>query len=317
MGFITDSLVNWLSGLGTPKDKRTHAQFSFIPLGQGQLNTAYRGDWIARKCIDIPAKDMTRAWRSWQADPDDITAIEEAEREIKLQLRTRQAIQKARLFGGGALIIGLDDSAGPQNMPIELDSIVEGSLKFVHAVSRYELTAGDLISDIADPNYGEPEFYIRRGVTPNVTGATNEIEIHHSRIVRFLGNEVLDPALRDVQGWSDSILETLNDAVRAASSTIANVAGLVEEAKFDIIKMPEMMRNFNTKEYEERLTRRFQYSNSAKSIINATLLDKEEEWSRVETNFSGLPDIVKLYLLIASGAVDIPATRFLQQSPPA
>jgi hypothetical protein len=34
-----------------------------------------------------------------------------------------------------------------------------------------------------------------------------------------------------------------------------------------------------------------------------------------ETNFAGLPDIVKLYLMIASGALDIPATRFLSQSP--
>jgi phage-related protein (TIGR01555 family) len=313
--FMVDSLVNWLSGLGTPKDKRTHAQFAYTPLGQGQLNTAYRGDWIARKCIDIPAKDMTREWRDWQASPDDIGAIENVEKAVKLQLRTRQAIQKARLFGGGALIIGLDDSAGPYNEPLDVENVRQGALQFVHAVSRYELTAGDLISDLADPNYGEPEYYTRRGVTPNVQGDNNEIQIHHSRIVRFLGNEVLDPALRDVQGWSDSILETLNDAVRGASATISNVAGLVEEAKFDIIKMPEMMRNFNTKEYEERLTRRFQYSNNAKSIINAMLLDKEEEWSRVETNFAGLPDIVKLYLLIACGAVDIPATRFLQQSP--
>lgn len=312
--FAIDSLINWFSGLGTPKDKQTHAQFSYTQLNTMQQNTAYRGDWIARKCIDIPAKDMTRAWRGWQAEPDDITDIEELEKSLKLQLRTRQALQKARLYGGGALYIGLDDSAGPQNEPLDLDRVGQDSLKFVHALSRHELTAGDLIDDITDPNYGEPEFYTRRGTTALLSGAA-EIQIHHSRIVRFIGNEVLDPTIRDAQGWGDSILDALNDAIRAASGTIANVAGLVEEAKFDIIKLPEMMKNFNTKEYEDRLTRRFMYSNSAKSNINALLLDKEEEWDRIEINFAGLPDIVKLYLLIASGAVDIPATRFLQQSP--
>lgn len=309
-----DSLVNWYSGLGTPKDKRTHAHYAYTPLTKGQQDAAYRGDWIARKCIDIPAKDMTRAWRGWQAQPDDITVIEELEKKLKLQLRTRQALQKARLYGGGALIIGLDDSAGPQDEPLDLESVGEGSLQFVHSVSRWELIAGNLIDDIADPNYGEPEYYTRRTSTGGISGAS-EIRIHHSRVVRFTGNEVLDPAIRDTEGWGDSILDAVNDAIRGASGTISNVAGLVEEAKFDIIKLPEMMKNFATKDYESRLTRRFMFSNSSKSNINALLLDKEEEWDRVEMNFAGLPDIVKLYLLIASGAVDIPATRFLQQSP--
>lgn len=307
--FGMDSLVNWLSGLGTSKDKATHNQFSMTFLTKAQQDLAYRSDWIARKCVDIPAKDMTRAWRSWQAEPDDISAIEDVEKEVKLQLRMRQGIQKARLYGGAALIIGLDDSAGPQNMPLNLDSVGLDSLQYVHAVSRWELTAGDLQPDIAENNYMEPMFYTR------MLQDGSRIEIHSSRVVRLLGNEVLDPALRDTQGWADSVLQAVNDAVRAASATISNVAGLVEEAKFDIIKLPEMMKNFTTQGYEDRLTRRFTFANAAKSNINALLMDKEEEWDRVETNFAGLPDIVKLYLLIASGAVDIPATRMLGQSP--
>jgi uncharacterized protein len=310
---VFDNLVNWFSGLGTSKDKRTHSQFMMTPLNQQQLEMAYRGDWIARKCIDIPAKDMTRAWRSWQAEPDDITAIEELEKSMKLQLRTRQGIQKARLYGGAALIIGLDDSAGPQDQEIDLDKVGEGSLKFIHALSRYDLVAGEIEDDITSPNYGEPRFYTRRSSA--IAGGPAEVKLHHSRVVRFLGNEVLDPRASGSDGWADSVLQAVDDAVRGASSTIANVAALVEEAKFDIIRMPELMKNFTTKDYEDRLTRRFAYTNAGKSIINALLLDKEEEWERVTTNFAGLPDIVKLYLLIASGAVDIPATRFLQQSP--
>lgn len=304
-----DSLVNWVSGLGTPKDKQQHTQYITRLLGQNELNNAYRSDWIARKCVDIPAKDMTRAWRSWQAEPDDITVIEKLEKDLKLQLRMRQGLQKARLYGGAALIIGLDDSAGPQDQPLNLDDVGEGSLKFIHAVSRWELTAGDLQTDIAENNYQEPMFYVRTMQTGE------QIKIDASRVVRLIGNEVLDPSLRDVQGWGDSILQSVDDAIRAASSTISNVAGLVDEAKFDIIKLPEMMKNFTTKEYEDRLTRRFTYLNTAKSTINAILMDKEEDWERIENNFAGLPDIVKLYLLIASGAVDIPATRMLGQSP--
>jgi phage-related protein (TIGR01555 family) len=309
MGYVRDTLVNWLSGLGTPKDKRAHHHWAITPISQGELNMAYRGDWIARKGIDIPAKDMTRAWRSWQAEPDDITTIEKAERDLKLQLRTRQALQKARLFGGGAIIIGLDDSAGPQDTPLELDRVKAGSLKFLHAVSRWELNAGDLQDDIAITGFQEPKYYYRQ--MPD----GNQVKIDASRVVRFIGNEVLDSTQRDIQGWGDSVLQSVNDAVLAASSTIANVAGMVEEAKIDIIRMPELMKNFSTQDYETRLTRRFSYVNSAQSIINARLMDKDEEWERHQMVWAGLPDIVKLYLMITSGALDIPATRFLSQSP--
>jgi phage-related protein (TIGR01555 family) len=304
-----DSLINWLSGLGTGKDKQTHHRYNLTFLDQGQLNFAYRGDWIARKGVDIPAKDMTRAWRDWQADPADIELIEKAERELKVQLRVRQGLQKARLFGGAALIIGCDDSAGPQDTPLDLNKVGQGCLKFIHAVGRYELTAGDLQTDIAEPNYQEPMFYTR--TLPDAT----QIKIDASRVVRLVGNEVLDPTLRDVHGWGDSVLQAVDSAIRASASTIANVASMVDEAKIDIIKMPELMKNFTTAEYENKLTRRFTYVNSAQSVIQARLMDKEEEWDRIQTNWAGIPDIVKLYLMISSGALDIPATRFLSQSP--
>jgi phage-related protein (TIGR01555 family) len=306
---VRDSLINWLSGLGTGKDKQTHHQYTINLLSAAQLSMAHRGDWIARKGVDIPAKDMTRAWRGWQADPSDIEILEKAERDLKIQLRLRQGIQKARLFGGAALIIGLDDSAGAQDTPLELDRVKQGSLKFIHAVSRWELQAGDLQDDIAENNYMEPRFYVR-----SLQDGT-QIKIDASRVVRLIGNEVLDQTLRDVQGWGDSVLQSVDDAIRASASTVANVAGMVDEAKIDIIKMPEMMKNFSTADYENRLTRRFTYVNSAQSVINARLMDKEEEWTRVATNFAGLPDIIRLYLMIASGALDIPATRFLSQSP--
>jgi phage-related protein (TIGR01555 family) len=304
-----DTLVNWLSGLGTSKDKRTHHQYTIRPLSQGELNMAYRADWIARKGVDIPAKDMTRAWRGWQAEPGDIELIEKAERDLKVQLRVRQGLQKARLFGGAAIIIGLDDTSGKQDTPLDVENVGQGSLKFLHAVSRHELQAGELQPNIDQEGFQEPEFYVRQ--LPD----GKQIRIHASRIVRLIGNEVLDPTVRDVDGWGDSVLQAVDEAIRASSSTIANVAAMVEEAKIDIISMPELMKNFSTQAYEDRLTRRFTYVNSAQSIIQARLMDKDEKWERVETNFSGLPDIVKLYMMIASGALDIPATRFLSQSP--
>src|SRR4029077_20407665 len=55
--------------------------------------------------------------------------------------------------------------------------------------------------------------------------------------------------------------------------------------------------------------------NVAKSVINAVVLDGEEDWQRIGINFGGMPEIMQMYMQIAAGAADIPVTRFLGMSP--
>jgi hypothetical protein len=45
------------------------------------------------------------------------------------------------------------------------------------------------------------------------------------------------------------------------------------------------------------------------------VLDKEDEYTQKTINFSQLPEVQRLQLQIVSGAADIPASRFLGQSP--
>ena len=117
------------------------------------------------------------------------------------------------------------------------------------------------------------------------------------------------------QGWGDSVLQATSDAIMSCGVVSASVAQMVAEAKLDIIKIPGLSENITDNKYEERLKKRFGFANTAKSVYGMLLLDKEEEWQRIEAQFSGLPDVLKMYLLMVSGAFDIPATRFLSQSP--
>ena len=56
------------------------SHFIFRELQRHQLENPYRSDWIARRIVDLTADDATREWRSWQADPKKIEAIEELRR---------------------------------------------------------------------------------------------------------------------------------------------------------------------------------------------------------------------------------------------
>lgn len=311
---IADSLTGLVSGLGGEKDKLATTRFSFAnELTPIELEAAFRSDWMARKLVNIPAYDATREWRAWQGDPDAITKIEDLEKRLGLLRKTAMALVYARLYGGGALVLGVNQ--GRNEEELDYEKIQEGDLHFVHAVSRHDLSTGPMVRDIASPYFGEPEYYERTSMDAT-GGKTSDLGVrfHPSRVVRFVGAARPD-SLRTGEVWGDSILQSASDAVKTAGLVMNSSGQLVAEAKIDIIRIPGLSENMASSTYEQNLTRRFAMANLVKGVYSMLLLDKEEEWERQNVTFTGLPDVMQMALLVASGAGDIPATRFLSQSP--
>lgn len=306
-----DSLENFVTGMGTVQDKSTFTRFATILMDRNQSEIAYRSDWIARKVIDIPANDATREWRTWQADNDDITLIEEAESHFKVKHKINNAMKRGRLYGGGAIIMGVNQGTSEQALDVE--KVQKDDLKFIHVVSRHDLTIADINRNPLDEFFGEPTMY-----TVNAAGTGVSNRIHPSRVIRFLGNPMPDPisATNGIEvGWSDSCLQIVADAIKTCGTVAQSGAGLVQDGQVDVIKMPDMTANMALAGYEKNLVARFANAAMIKSQYGFLLMDKDEEWDRIESQLGGLSDLVKVYLLIASGACDIPATRMLGQSP--
>lgn len=308
--YARDTLQNLISGLGTGKDKTVFNSYVLTMLDRGQLEAAYRSDWVARKIVDIPAKDSTRQWRNWLADEQQIEDIEAEEKRLNVQSKVKQAMIRGRLYGGGCLLLGLKNSNPAE--PIDVEKIKQGDLEFVHVLSRHQLGAGQIERDPASEWFGQPKEYTLQTSSAVFSG---QMVIHPSRLVRFLGAELPDSEIAGNDGWGDSILQAVDDAVKNVGLSSQGIAAMVNEAKIDVIKIPGLMNNISQADYRERLLERFTLANTAKSVFNKLLLDKEEEWERIEAKFTDLPDVLRLYLVIASGAADIPATRLLSQSP--
>jgi phage-related protein (TIGR01555 family) len=312
LSMMRDSLINFVSGLGTVKDPTAGASYIVNELSRLSLENAYRGDWVARKIVDVPAQDATREWRLWQAAKPEIEKLEEVEKNLRIQQKTKMALIKARLYGGSCMVMGVDDGLDPSE-PLEPDRVTQDTLKFVHVLSRYEINTGNLIEDLESEWYGEPSYYERTS-----TANGQRARLHPSRVVRFIGAELPDPRGGTAganAGWGDSILQAIDGAVRATGLVQQSIAVMVNDAKMDVIKIPEFSKHMATDGYAAELLTRFTLANQAKSTVNSLVLDKEEEWERITTSFAGLPEIMQMYLLIASGAADIPATRLLGQSP--
>ena len=307
--FARDSLSNLAASLNAGRDKAAGDAFFVFDLGRGQVEAMYRGDWLARKVVDIVPYDMVREWRAWSGDRAAVAAAEAAEKRFGLRKSVQRALTLGRLYGGGALIIGTGES-DPAALASELvpDRIRPGDIKFLHVVSRWQLSAPTVNRDPLSRWFGEPDLY---EITAPTRGA---LQLHPSRVIRFLGNELPDPWL-GVSAWSDSVLQTLYDAVHAVALTTTGATSLMHEAKVDVVTVPNLSEHLSSAATTEQLSARFSYAAAMKSLNNLLLLGDGETWSRQKIDFAGLPEMVRTFLQVAAGAADIPVTRLLGQSP--
>lgn len=301
--FVRDGLANVMSGAGTTADKRAHAAYFLSRLDPVQIDAMYRSSWLMRKVVDLPPYDMTRAGRDWKVEKADITKLEAEEKRLQLWPKLRRALILGRL-GGGALILGADgDPAQPMRD--------NAALSYVVPVSRYQLTIGELISDPADPLFMQPRFY-------RLISSGGQAMIHPSRVIAFKGMPVAEIGTAmagDEAFWGDSVLQSVQDAVKNADMAQGGFASLIDEAKIDIIKVPDLMNSVGSQEYEDRLMKRFAIAALGKSTHRALVIDGAEEWDQRQVNWSGMRDVIMTYVSLVAGAADIPATRLLGKAP--
>lgn len=307
--YVADSLTNLVSRMGTDRDKASASFYGMPLLDDAQLLNAYRGAWLPRKIVDIPAFDSVRAWRDWQAEGEQIEPIEVEEKRLNVRGKVLEARIKARLWGGAAIHIGTGDADLAK--PLDVDRIKKGGIKYLTVLTRRQLSVGAIDRDVESEFYGRPAFYTL------TAGDKAQVQIHPSRLVIFSGNA--QPDIDLVAGsdlaWGDSVLLSVLDAIKNADGTAGNIASLIFEAKVDIIRVPNFMASLRDEGYKQRILERFTLANTAKGINGTLILDKEEEYESKQATFATLPDVLDRFLQIVSGAADIPATRLLGQAP--
>lgn len=307
--YVSDGLKNLVANIGTPRDKASRNQYVLPALNEYEAVNAYRGAWMPRKIIDIPALDACRNWRSWNAESIEIGDIEAEEARLGVQKKVMQAQIKARLFGGAAIYIGTGQN-NPMD-PLNPESIKKGGVKHLNVITKRVLQAGQLETDPESSLYGKPSYY-------TMTSSNGQVDIHPSRLVIFNGAEHPDPEMStdSNHGWGDSVLLAVMDSIKRADGTAASIASLVFEAKVDVIKIPDLMKKLaGDKKFESEVLNRLTLAATAKGINGTLILDDKEDYQQKSASFSGLTDILLAALQIVSGAADIPITRFLGQAP--
>lgn len=305
---FADGLVNLVANLGTNRDKAAHTHYGVPTLTDAEAVNAYRSAWLPRKIVDIPALDALRNWRAWQAESQQVTALEAEEKRLGLCGKLLDTYTKARLFGGAALYIGTGDANAAEEL--RADRIGKAGIRHLTVLTKRVLQAGEIERDPESPRYGLPGYYTMS------SDKAGMVTIHPSRLVILQGAPKPDADLSGANdGWGDSVLTAIMDEIKRADGTSANIASLVFEAKVDVLKIPNFMAQMGDPAYEADMLKRLQLAAMAKGINGALVLDSEEDYQQKSANFASLRDILLAFMQLVSGAADIPVTRLLGQAP--
>ena len=306
MSRFTDGLRSLVTGLGV-SSKVASVSYGAASMSPAELHAAYHGSYLSRRIIDIPAEDAIRKGRAWQADKDQISAIEAVEAKLGLWAKLEHGMKLARTYGGAAIYIGTDDADTSK----PLDPETAGPIRYLNVLSRNEASPGELDRDVTSRTSGRPRFYTIS------TEYGKQLEIHASRMVILDGNPQLDPFASMDGGWGEPVLPPIIDAIKSAESGAANMAELIFEANVDVFGIEGFSQGLASggAAYEQAVLTRMQLMQQAKSITRSILRDNSETYDRKAVSMAGVKEAVELLLQIVCAASGIPATRLLGMAP--
>lgn len=312
-------------GLGTA-NQMSAARYGYNPLTRNrqELDQMYRGSWIVRQAVSVPADDMTRAGVEFtglgeneDGTPRDPVRLQNALRRLDVWGKLASTIRWARLYGGAIAVILIEGQ--DLATPLDVETVTKGQFKGLLPIDRWSLTPSSQLVTELGPDFGKPAGYAVIAGQPAGQASASEVTgrwIHHTRVVRLEGNDLPYYQRQAEMGWGMSVVETFHDRLVAYDSTTLGMAQLVYKAHLRTLKMKDLRKNIVTggKPFAATLAqvdliRRYQ-SNEGMSLIDA-----DDDLTSDSYTFSGLSDVCVQMSQQIAGAIDMPIVKLFGMSP--
>ncbi len=297
---------------GYRQDARPMSQFDL----QREFATLYYKNWAAKKIVTIPVSDMLRErWKYDGLTPEQQKEMQTAEDRLKFIKKLGQALRLERLLGGAVILMGIQDGAKDTSVPVDLNRIGQGALKFLNVIPRNRISRAVFETNPLAAGFGEPAAYVVNGQI-----------VHRSRLLIFDGApltgdggaDLMIRSYRHNDGFGESVLEALIDDLAYATGTRQAAYNLVDMASVwllttDVLSLEE------TKEGQRRLNELSELAQQV-SMYRAAVMDggpdgKQTKLQSVSPSFGSVPELVITFLQVLAAGSDIPATRFIGQAP--
>ena len=283
------------------------------------LTTAYRENWLAKRIIDMPCEDMTRAWYKLSTSLPEkaVNELKQLEAEHSVKQEIANAIRWGRLYGGSLALMAIRGDVGSLDQPLDLDILLPECFRGLLVLDRAQgiEPSAELVTDLDDPDFGLPMYYTvsldmgEEGMHP--------VKIHHSRVLRFIGRELPYMEMVSENYWGASELEHIWDELQKRSATSANIAQLVFQANVTTLKMGRFGEHmaFGSEHQQKGILTAIEQENRMRTSYGLQLLSAEDSMETHSYSFGGLSEIYEQFMMDMAGASEIPATKLFGRSP--
>ena len=317
--FSKDGYVNRPAFLGEASELFSAGTFVRSGLTQNteELTTVYRENWLAKKIIDMPAEDMTRAWYTLAADIPavEMNALRRLEAKHAIQNEITNAIKWARLYGGSIALMVIRGDEDILDQPLDMDRLFPGCFQGILVLDRSQnvTPSMELEEDLDDPDFGLPKYY---DISVDF-GERSILRVHHSRVLRFIGRELPGEEMKRENYWGASELEHIWEEIQKRSEVSANIAQLVFQANVTTLKMAGFAENRAgaTDKQREKVLRYIEEQNRIRTSFGVQVMNADDSMENHPYNFGGLSEVYAEFMMDMAGAAEIPATRLFGRSP--
>lgn len=279
------------------------------------LNILFRDNWIAKAIVEKPANEMMKNGFEIQTqlDPENVTKIMQVWTRTHTRERFLECLNWSRLYGG-CLLIPMIDGQDDMSKPLDFDELMPDSYKGCFTVDRWcgVSPSLELVTDINDPEFGQPKYYIVTSAPMN-----QSIKIHHSRVIKMIGRKL--PYWEEIAEnyWGASELEHVYTELKKRDDTSANISFLIFLANIRVFKMKDLGQLISLGDQQglQQVYDTMQSMNRLMCNTGTFAMDSDDDFGTQQYTFTGINDVYESFMLDISGAAEIPIDKLFGRSP--
>ena len=269
------------------------------------LSQFYVENGIVQTFIDIPVDDALRGGIEVHTDELDEADIKLLHQKMDREedfITVGQAMKWVRLFGGGGLIINVDERAEDE---FKVENIKKGeeNIEFI-PVDMWELFSDRMFAEDNEIERLDKRFADNK-TSYNYYGQ----QIHHSRVLRIKGKRAPSFVRRRLRGWGYSELEGVIKSINQHLKTKALLFEILDEFKIDVFKMEGLQQALATPKGEALVSKRMEVVSAMKNYKSSVIMDANDDYIQKEIQFRGLSDVMNENDKHVASELRIPMTK--------
>lgn len=327
-----DSIVNALTGLGTPGDKGQAGVVDMQrPVMQyAELTQLYRNNGYVERFVKLIPDECTR--KGWRINDggEEHNPMKGEDARLNIVQSINRCMRWARLYGGATILLVTNDDVPPEfrnrpaewlRQPLDLERVI--SLDNLIVLDPTESRPLTWEGAWRSPRFRDPLTWTVQprtlGVTEDRYGNTDPMStqyavVHSSRLIYMPGNELPPPYRYANGGFDDSVIQPIWDAVRTRTSLDQALAVISQQFNVNVLKI-ENLEAQNASEEADAFMARMTALVQGLSLLQTVILKEGETFETTSMNLSSFSDLDKLSRSTLSAVTGLPEAVLFGQAP--